>query len=173
MDFPQTVFIASEQGKVAIGNRYIVRAFSVDEARKLRTDFIRNRRIAGGLDLLFQPCSEEFVIRFKVKKKKPAALKSSVLQVADIRTKSKGSCKSLEIRFAPYRVLGVTFTVTETLEAAEDKPFLYKTLSFCTSDDRVVLDSVDTEFIPSGGSGSAGSPASTWRCSPPPPSLRR
>lgn len=147
MDFPQTVFIASEQGKFAIGNRYIVRAFSVDKARKLRTDFIRNRRIAGGLDLVFQPCSEEFVIRFNVKKKKTAALKSSVLQVADIRTKSEDDRKLLEIRFAPYRVLGITFTVTETLEAAEDKPFLYKALSFTASDDRVILDSVDTEFI--------------------------
>lgn len=82
-----------------------------------------------------------------MKRKKPAALKSSALQVEDICTRSKENCKVLEIRFAPYRVLGITYTVTETIEATEDKPFLYKTLSFTASDDHVVLDSVDTEFI--------------------------
>lgn len=147
MEYPNTVFIESRQGTIAIGNRYIVRVFSVDEKRHLRTEFVRNRRIEGGLDLEFQPCSEEFVIRVKMKRKKPAALKSSALQVEDICTRSKENCKVLEIRFAPYRVLGVTYTVTETIEATEDKPFLYKTLSLSASDDRVLIDTIDTEFI--------------------------
>ena len=112
MEFPNRPFITVDNGLFAIGNRHIVRVFSVSDKQTFRTEYIRNRRIEGGLDLVFQPCSEEFVLRVYTAKKKIAALKCSALRVADILTNEEGDTKRLEVRFAPLHALGVGYAVT-------------------------------------------------------------
>ena len=147
MEFPNRPFITVDNGLFAIGNRHIVRVFSVSDKQTFRTEYIRNRRIEGGLDLVFQPCSEEFVLRVYTAKKKIAALKCSALRVADILTNEEGDTKRLEVRFAPLHALGIGYAVTLTYEITGDKPYMYKTLRFSSTDDDVRVDTIDTELI--------------------------
>ncbi len=147
MNYPNQAFILAEDGKIAVGNAYIVRVFSVSEERKLRTVFICNRRTEKPIDLVFQPCSEEFMIRILVKRKKTAVLKSSMLTVSDILTAEKDGKKTLEIRFAPFHALDVTYLISECIEVRDDAPFLYKYLKIAASDAQVEMDSIDTEYI--------------------------
>lgn len=147
MDFPLTPFVLTEDGQVAIGNAHIARVFSVSENGVFRTDYIRNRRIPGGLDLPFHACSEEFVLRVYTEKKKIAALKCSSLRVSDILTSEDGETKRLEVRFAPLQALGIGYVVTLLYEIPGNRPYLYKRLCIAATDDSVRVDSIDTELI--------------------------
>ena len=147
MEFPSKPFVLAEEGQLALGNAHIARVFSVSEDGVFRTAFIRNRRIPGGLDLPFQPCSEEFVLRVYTEKKKIAALKCSSLRVSDILTGEDGETKRLEVRFAPLQALGVGYVVTLLYEVPGDKPYIYKQLRVAATDERVRVDSIDTELI--------------------------
>ncbi len=147
MDFPTKPFIEVGDGKIAIGNAHIVRVFSVSEKQTFRTEYIRNRRVAGGLDLVFQPCSEEFVLRVYTEKKKIAALRCSMLRVSDILTGGSDDTKRLEVRFAPLHALGVGYVVSLVYEVTGDRPYMYKTLCLSSTDEDVRVDSIDTELI--------------------------
>ncbi len=140
-------FVKAGENQVSIGNGSIVRVFELTKDGSFRTSFIRNCRLEEEADLVFGACSEEFVLRFMNGKKKVATLKASMLRVADILANEADGKKRLEIRFEPYKALGVTYTVSLFYEATNDKPYLYKTLRLASSDSSVMLDSIDTEFI--------------------------
>lgn len=140
-------FIKAGENQVSIGNGYITRVFEMAKDGSFRTAFIRNRRLEEEADLVFGACSEEFVLRFMNGRKKVATLKASMLRVADILTNEADGTKRLEVRFAPYKALGITYTVSLFYEVTDDKPYLYKTLRLASSDSSVKLDSIDTEFI--------------------------
>lgn len=147
MSYPNQAFIEAADGLITIGNAYILREFSLSGDQKIRTQRICNRRIEEDLDLVFQPCSEEFVLRVFTNRKKTAVLKSSMLTVADILTEDKSDRKSLLIHFAPFRALDVTYLISEIIEVRTDAPYLYKTVKISASDPQVRIDSVDTEHI--------------------------
>lgn len=147
MCYPNHAFIEVDDGRITIGNAYILREFSLSQDMEFRTRRICNRRTAKPLDLVFQPCSEEFVLRVLVKRKKTAVLKSSMLKVADILSDDGDGRKTLCIHFAPFRALDVAYLVSERIEVRDDTPFLYKTLQISASDPDVVIDSIDTEHI--------------------------
>lgn len=147
MKYPDQAFVLTGDGKICVGNAHIVRVFSVAEGGELRTESICNRRTETPIELAFQPCSEEFVIRILVGRKKTAVLKASMLTVSDILSTETDGKKILEIRFAPLHALGVTYLVSECIEVRESDPFLYKYLKISASDAQVVIDSIDTEHI--------------------------
>lgn len=144
MDYPNHAFISAGEGQLSIGNAHIVRTFSLDAEKHLRTVSIQNRR--AETELLFGACSEEFVVRLQTGRKKTAAIKASALRVADILTKEADAQKQLEIRFAPLHALGVTYLFSVTYTAT-DAPYMYKALHIAASDDRVRIDTIDTELI--------------------------
>lgn len=144
MDYPNHAFITAGEGKIVFGNAHIVRTFSLDEEKHLRTESVKNRR--AKTELLFGACSEEFVIRVLTGRKKTAAIKASELRVADVLTKESDAQKQLEIRFAPLRALGVTYLIS-AVYTVTDAPYMYKALHFSVSDDTVKIDTIDTELI--------------------------
>lgn len=144
MDYPNHAFISAGDGQLAIGNAHLVRTFSLDEEKHLRTVSIQNRR--AETELLFGACSEEFVVRLLTGRKKTAVIKASALRVADILTKETKNGQQLEIRFAPLRALGVTYLLS-AVYTATDAPYMYKSLRISASNDDVRIDSIDTELI--------------------------
>lgn len=146
MNYPTEAFIESGNGQIAIGNAYLVRTLALTEENRIRTVSVTNRRTDEPIALEFQPCSEEFVVRVLVRRKKTAVIKSSMLSVADILTQEKDGKKILEIRFAPLYALGVHYLLTEVYEIG-DKPYMHKYIKL-TADAHARIDSIDTEYIP-------------------------
>ncbi len=144
MEYPNQAFIQAGEGQIVFGNAHIVRTFSLDAEKHLRTVSVYNRR--AETELLFGDCSEEFVIRLAAGRKKTAAIKASALHVTDVLSKETGAEKQLEIRFAPLRALDVTYLIS-AVYTVTDAPYMYKTLRLSVSDDNVVIDSIDTELI--------------------------
>ncbi len=144
MNYPNNKFILAGEGQIALGNTHIVRTFSLDAQKHLRTVSVCNRR--AETELLFGACSEEFVIRILTGRKKTAAIKASALRVADVLTKETETEKQLEIRFAPLRALGVTYLIS-AVYTVTDAPYMYKSLRLSVSDDAVKIDTIDTELI--------------------------
>lgn len=145
MNYPTEAFILTGNGKISIGNAYLVRTFELTENNRIRTAFITNRRTDKPIDLAFQPCSEEFAVRILIGRKKTAVIKSSMLTVADILTEEADGKKILEIRFSPLTALGMHYLLTEVYEIG-DKPYMHKYLKL-TTDAHVQIDSIDTEYI--------------------------
>ena len=145
MNYPTEAFIESGNGQIAIGNAYLVRTLALTEENRIRTVSVTNRRTDEPIALEFQPCSEEFVVRVLVRRKKTAVIKSSMLTVADILTQEKDGKKILEIRFAPLYALGVHYLLTEVYEIG-DKPYMHKYIKL-TADAHARIDSIDTEYI--------------------------
>ena len=144
MNYPNNKFILAGEGQIAIGNTHIVRTFSLDAQKHLRTVSVCNRR--AETELQFGACSEEFVIRILTGRKKTAAIKASALRVADVLTKETETEKQREIRFAPLRALGVTYLIS-AVYTVTDAPYMYKSLRLSVSDDAVKIDTIDTELI--------------------------
>ena len=145
MNYPTEAFIVSGNGQIAIGNAYLVRTLALTEENRIRTLSVTNRRTDAPIALEFQPCSEEFVVRVLVGRRKTAVIKSSMLTVADILTQEKDGKKFLEIRFAPLFALGVHYLLTEVYEIG-DKPYMHKSIKL-TADAHARIDSIDTEYI--------------------------
>ncbi len=145
MTYPTEAFIKSGDGQIAIGNAYLVRTFALTQENRIRTVSVTNRRTEEPIALEFQPCSEEFVVRVLVDRKKTAVIKSSTLTVADILSQETDGKKILEIRFAPLHALGVTYLLSEGYEIG-DKPYMHKYIKL-TADAHARIDSIDTEYI--------------------------
>lgn len=145
MHYPEEPFIRSGDGKISIGNAYLVRTFSLREDNRIRTESVLNRRTEEPIAVEFQPCSEEFVVRVLVRRKKTAVIKSSMLTVADILSQETDDKKILEIRFAPLHALGVTYLLSEVYEVGS-KPYMHKYIKL-TADAHARIDSIDTEYI--------------------------
>ena len=146
MPTQSVAFIEAGQNRVAIGNGYISRVFELTKDKKFRTLSIQNFRSHDADDLVFQPYSEEFVVRF-LYGKKIVSVNASSLFVEDILTKDNGNQKVLEVRFAPYDALGSMLSMAVRYEATDDKPYLYKTVSVSSSNPKFVIASIDTELI--------------------------
>ena len=145
MTYPTEAFIKSGDGQIAIGNAYLVRTFALTQKNRIRTVSVTNRRTEEPIALEFQPCSEEFVVRVLVGRKKTAVIKSSTLTVADILSQETDDKKILEIRFAPLHALGVTYLLSEVYEIG-DKPYMHKYIKL-SADAHARIDSIDTEYI--------------------------
>lgn len=145
MNYPTEAFIKSGNGELTIGNAYLVRTFALTEENRIRTVSVTNRRTETPIDLAFQPCSEEFVVRVLLKRKKTAVIKSSMLTVADILAQEIDGKKVLEIRFAPFFALGVNYLLSEVYEIG-DKPYMHKYVKL-SADAHAQIDSIDTEYI--------------------------
>ena len=147
----EKAFIRAGENQVSIGNRFLIRTFALSNEGKFCTSWIRNCRTKQPVDLCFQPCSEEFILRFAFPKsfgrEKIVALRASALQVEDILTSEKQGKQNLEVRFAPYQAFGIQYKIAVRYTVEDDKPYLYKTVLFSVSDPNVVLASIDSEYI--------------------------
>lgn len=144
-----TAFIEKNEARLSIGNRYIVRHFSIRDGH-LSTDSIVNRRTDGGeTPLCPAHGSEEFIVSvfgaFGMKRK----IRSSALTVADVEIED-GEAKRAVFTFKPFIFGKATYTFRETVVLKADDHFMRKYIEFSVPDsdaDRVKIDYIDCEYI--------------------------